>query len=115
MFYEEVDLCWRLHEAGWGVASCPEAKFIHVGGTSTGRNWAAMYREQLLGHLRFLAKHRGSADAEHARRLLARAVRMRAWAASGKEAEALRATGGWLMSADAMALIGRSTPRRESQ
>jgi N-acetylglucosaminyl-diphospho-decaprenol L-rhamnosyltransferase len=110
MFYEEVDLCWRLHEAGWGVASCPEAKFVHVGGTSTRRNWAAMYREQLLGHLRFLAKHRGSTEAEHARRLLARAVRVRSWAASGKEAEALRATVGWLMSADATALIEGSTP-----
>jgi GT2 family glycosyltransferase len=77
MFYEDVDLCWRLQQAGWSVAVCPEAKFIHVGGTSTRRNWTAMYREQLRGHLRFLVKHHGVERAEKARKLLIAAMWLR--------------------------------------
>lgn len=105
MFYEEVDLCWRLLEAGWGVGMCGEAKFIHVGGTSTRRNWPRMYREQLRGHLRFLAKHRGMREAEYARKVLARAVRLRALLARGPDSEAFHAAALWLASGPATALL----------
>ena len=59
MFSEEVDLCYRMHEAGWGVEFTPDAQFVHVGGASTRLDWPPMYREQVRGHLRFFAKHRG--------------------------------------------------------
>src|SRR5215217_6113458 len=101
MFAEEVDLCWRLQEAGWGVALCADATFVHVGGTSTRRDWPAMYREQLRGHLRLLAKHRDLAEAEAARKLLRRALTVRALVARGEQAKALRQAVRWLGSGDA--------------
>jgi GT2 family glycosyltransferase len=47
MFNEEIDLCWRLRQAGWRVELCPTAEFVHVGGASTRTAWSKMYREQL--------------------------------------------------------------------
>jgi N-acetylglucosaminyl-diphospho-decaprenol L-rhamnosyltransferase len=105
MFGEEVDLCWRLQEAGWGVALCSDATFVHVGGTSTRRDWPAMYREQLRGHLRLLAKHRGLAEAEAARKLLRRALTVRALVARGEQKEALQQAVRWLGSGDATTLL----------
>jgi N-acetylglucosaminyl-diphospho-decaprenol L-rhamnosyltransferase len=113
MFAEEVDLCWRLQEAGWGVALCADATFVHVGGTSTRRDWPAMYREQLRGHLRLLAKHRGLAEAEAARKLLRRALTVRALGARGEQAKALRQAVRWLGSGDASTLLEEGVRPRE--
>ena len=45
-----------------------------MGGASHG---GRMFREQVKGHLRFLAKHRGLREAERARRLLGASLRLR--------------------------------------
>ena len=29
---EEIDFCWRVHNAGYRVAYCPQSKLYHVGG-----------------------------------------------------------------------------------
>lgn len=29
VFYEDVDWCWRIWEAGWTIAHCPDVKVIH--------------------------------------------------------------------------------------
>ena len=55
MFSEETDWCYRFRRAGWNVLFTPDAEFVHVGGATTARDWGPMYREQLRGHLRFLA------------------------------------------------------------
>jgi N-acetylglucosaminyl-diphospho-decaprenol L-rhamnosyltransferase len=34
MFLEEVDLCWRAHQAGWGVGIQPAAVVTHVEGVT---------------------------------------------------------------------------------
>ena len=34
MHMEEIDLCWRLHRAGYGVYCCPRSVVRHVGGGS---------------------------------------------------------------------------------
>jgi N-acetylglucosaminyl-diphospho-decaprenol L-rhamnosyltransferase len=34
MYMEDVDLCWRLQRAGWGVAYEPAAEVVHVQGVS---------------------------------------------------------------------------------
>ena len=68
MFSEEVDLCYRMRKARWTVEFYPEAEFIHVGGASTRLEWGRMYREQLRGHLLFLAKHRSLYRAEKDRK-----------------------------------------------
>lgn len=35
MYLEDVDLCWRIGRAGWGVAFEPAAEVVHVQGAST--------------------------------------------------------------------------------
>jgi hypothetical protein len=68
-----------------------------------------MYREQLRGHLRFLAKHRGMQEAEFARKVLARAVGLRALVTRGPNSDAFHAGARWLNSAPATALLAPET------
>jgi GT2 family glycosyltransferase len=75
MFSEEVDWLTRFRRAGWKVLFFPGAEVVHVGGASHG---GRMYVENLRGHLRFFAKHRGPKEAERARRLLLWSLRLRA-------------------------------------
>ncbi len=103
MFSEEVDWLTRFRRAGWRVLFYPGAEVVHVGGASHG---GRLYVENLRGHLRFLAKHRGRSEAERARRapaLVAAASRARVFAASGprRTATALR----FLSSGDVDALL----------
>jgi hypothetical protein len=111
MYGEEMDLCYRVREAGWSVVFDPEAEFVHVGGVSTGARWGdrpafgAMRRDQLRGLLRFLAGHESPQKAEQARRLLVASFRLRAVLFRGEARAAYRATAAWLASASAGALI----------
>jgi GT2 family glycosyltransferase len=75
MFSEEVDWMTRFRRAGWKVLFWPGAEVVHVGGASHG---GQLYVENLRGHLRFLAKHKGLKEAERARRLLLWSLRLRA-------------------------------------
>jgi N-acetylglucosaminyl-diphospho-decaprenol L-rhamnosyltransferase len=109
MFSEEVDLCYRMHQAGWAVEFYPGATFVHVGGASTRHDWASMYREQLRGHLRFLAKHHGIREAERTRRMLVWAFRARALVFRGARGRLTRETARWLASGDVTALLERQT------
>jgi len=47
MYVEDVDLCWRAHRAGWGVAYVPEAEVTHLQGVSTAHR---PYRMLLAHH-----------------------------------------------------------------
>jgi N-acetylglucosaminyl-diphospho-decaprenol L-rhamnosyltransferase len=75
MFSEEVDWLTRFRRAGWKVLFFPGAEVVHVGGASHG---GRLYVENLRGHLRYLAKHRGLKEAERGRRLLLWSLRLRA-------------------------------------
>jgi N-acetylglucosaminyl-diphospho-decaprenol L-rhamnosyltransferase len=112
MFNEEVDLCYRMAQAGWQVEFFPDAQFVHVGGASTGLDWDRMYREQLRSHLRFLAKHRGAEVSERGRKQLLWAMRLRSLVFLGERARIARESARWLSSTDAEALIGLSTGRQ---
>jgi GT2 family glycosyltransferase len=104
MYGEEMDLCYRVGKAGWEVVFDPEAEFVHIGGVSTGARWGdrpafgPMRREQLRGHLRFIAKHQGPRSAERARRLLAAAFRLRALVFRGAAGRAFAEAAAWLRS-----------------
>ena len=76
MFSEEVDWMTRFRRAGWSVMFFPGAEVVHVGGASHG---GRMYVENLRGHLRWFAKHRGAKDAERVRKLLLWSLRVRAF------------------------------------
>jgi GT2 family glycosyltransferase len=75
MFSEEFDWMTRFRRAGWKVLFFPGAEVVHVGGASHG---GQMYVENLRGHLRWFAKHRGAKDAERVRKLLLWSLRARA-------------------------------------
>jgi N-acetylglucosaminyl-diphospho-decaprenol L-rhamnosyltransferase len=105
MFNEEVDFCYRVRDAGWRVVFYPGAQFVHMGGASTSFDWSRMYREQLRSHLRFLAKHRGYRQAEHARRLLLVAMRLRSVVFHGDRRSVSRDAARWLARADVPTLL----------
>ncbi|MHB8642317.1 MAG: glycosyltransferase family 2 protein [Gaiellaceae bacterium] len=67
LFSEETDWAYRFHRAGWQVWFTPDAEFVHVAGAVHG---GRMFRENIRGNLRFLAKHEGLRTAERARLVL---------------------------------------------
>ncbi len=95
MFSEETDWCWRFREAGWKVLFFPGAEVVHVGGASHG---GRMFRENVRGHLRFLAKHRGERVAERARRLLRASLLLRGLLFRGERGAQYREVADWLGS-----------------
>ena len=106
LFSEETDWHFRFRAAGWQVLFYPGAEVVHVGGAGHG---GRMFLEQVRGHLRFLAKHRGAAEAERARRLLLVSLRVRAAAFRGERGRTYGEAARWLASGDVPTLLG---PRR---
>jgi len=104
LFSEETDWCYRFRQAGWTVRFYPGAECVHVGGASHG---GRMFRENVRGHLRFLAKHRGVGYAERARRLLCWALRLRAVVYRDKRGRMYRDAAGWLASGRMPELLDR--------
>ena len=74
LFSEETDWFYRFHRAGWTVWFTPDAEAVHVGGATHG---GRMFRENVLGIVRWFAKHRGPRQAARVRRLLVVALRLR--------------------------------------
>ncbi|MBA3263103.1 MAG: glycosyltransferase family 2 protein [Thermoleophilaceae bacterium] len=103
MYGEDADLCARLRDAGWSVALCPSARFVHVGGGSTRGDSERMQLELLRSWLRLIAKLKGIGEAERARRWLLRAMRVRALASRGPR---YRDVVSWLASGRAGELLG---------
>lgn len=108
MYDEEVDLAYRLRQRGWEALYYPHAEFVHVGGGSTRLRPREMYREQLRSHVRFLDKHHGRASAERGRKLLLRAMRLRAAVLWGERRRISADAARWLAGNDLEALLARS-------
>jgi N-acetylglucosaminyl-diphospho-decaprenol L-rhamnosyltransferase len=102
MFSEETDWCYRFRQAGWEVYFFPGAEVVHVGGASHG---GALFADNVRGQLRFLAKHRGTREAERARRLLLAGVRLRLLLFRGERARGYREAARWLASGNAGSLL----------
>ncbi|HXX88746.1 MAG TPA: glycosyltransferase family 2 protein [Acidimicrobiales bacterium] len=56
MYVEDVDLCWRAHQAGWQVLYVPEAEVTHLQGVSTARRPYRMLVAHHLSALRFASR-----------------------------------------------------------
>lgn len=56
MYVEDVDLCWRLHRAGWGVRYEPAARVTHEQGRSTSRSPYRMLVAHHRSILRFAVR-----------------------------------------------------------
>jgi N-acetylglucosaminyl-diphospho-decaprenol L-rhamnosyltransferase len=107
MFSEETDWCYRLREAGWTTWFFPGAEAVHVGGATTTQSWGPMFREQVRGHLRFLADHRGERDAERARKLMLVALAARGRLFRGERGAAYLSAARWLASGRTRQLLER--------
>jgi N-acetylglucosaminyl-diphospho-decaprenol L-rhamnosyltransferase len=105
LFSEETDWCYRFRQAGWKVLFYPGAEVVHVGGATHGGRF---FREQVRGHLRFLAKHHGTREAERARRLLRSALRLRGAVFPGERGRMYADAAAWLRSPLAELLEARS-------
>ena len=57
MYYEEVDFCFRLWEAGWEVHYAPTAEVVHVGAASTSQVRTAMAVRHFESTRRFYRHH----------------------------------------------------------
>ena len=59
MYTEEIDLCYRLHIAGWKLCWIPQSEVVHFGGQSTclaaEKMFLSLYRTKVL----FFSKHYG--------------------------------------------------------
>ena len=102
MFSEEVDWCCRFRKAGWKVLFFPDAAVTHV---FTASYNPALFNEIVRGHLRFLAKHRGAAAAERARRLLLVALRLRGLLFRGEKGAVYRRAARFLASGRTQQLL----------
>jgi GT2 family glycosyltransferase len=102
LFSEETDWCYRFRRAGWQVLFFPGAGATHVYGASHG---GRLFREQVRGHLRFLAKHRGAPYAERARRLMRASLLLRGLLFRGDRGRAYRGAARWLGSGSVEELL----------
>ena len=57
MYYEEVDLCYRLHMLGWQVHFTPAATVTHIGGVSTHQQRSAMAIQLYKSLCHFYQQH----------------------------------------------------------
>lgn len=60
MYYEEVDLCRRLKEAGWRTVFVPETTITHLGGSSARQVPASRRAMMLASMLGYFRKHHGT-------------------------------------------------------
>ena len=57
MYYEEVDLCYRMREAGWETHFTPATEVTHVGGASTRQRRPEMLAQLCLSAVEFHRRH----------------------------------------------------------
>jgi GT2 family glycosyltransferase len=57
MFFEEVDLSYRMREAGWETHFTPDAEVVHLVGASTRQRRAEMLLRTRLSSLEFYRRH----------------------------------------------------------
>ncbi len=56
MYAEDMDLCWRAHESGWGVGFAGTAAATHIQGVSTARHPYRMMAAHHRSALRFTVR-----------------------------------------------------------
>jgi GT2 family glycosyltransferase len=59
MYSEEIDLCYRVRQAGWPIYWVPQAQIVHYGGQSTQQVPSKMFLHLYRSKLRYFRKHYG--------------------------------------------------------
>lgn len=101
IFFEDTDLGYRLHQAGYESMVCGQATIVHVGHQTVASpaHGSAFERQMQRSRYLFLAKHRGA----HAAHLCSAGVR------AGIALRALKAAAaGWLRRDDSEMRLGRT-------
>jgi hypothetical protein len=57
IYSEEIDLCYRLRQAGWSIEWMPQAKVLHYSGQSTRLIAAEMFQHLYHSKIIFFRKH----------------------------------------------------------
>ena len=60
LFYNDVDFCYRIKQAGWKIYFYPEVKIFHSKGASTGQVKIKKIILSHWGHFLYLKKYQGS-------------------------------------------------------
>ena len=59
MYSEEIDLCYRIRQAGWSIYWVPTSQIVHFGGQSTKQVAPAMFQQLYRSKVRYFRKHYG--------------------------------------------------------
>lgn len=78
MYGEDLDLCFRIQEAGWGIRYTPGTQIIHYKGESTKKGEVRYVRLFYGAMLLFIEKHVGSARSRPLTLLLRAGIFLRA-------------------------------------
>jgi N-acetylglucosaminyl-diphospho-decaprenol L-rhamnosyltransferase len=70
MYTENVDLCYRLARAGWGLWYVPRAQVVHYGGASSRQMRDEMYLQLYRSKTQFYRKFGGQRQADRFKRLI---------------------------------------------
>ncbi len=81
MYSEEVDLCYRLHKAGWQLHWVPTSRVIHYGGQSTRQSAQTMFLQLYRSKTQYFRKHHGAGGVFLYKIILALAALTRLFAA----------------------------------
>ena len=60
LYFEDIDLCYRIRKKGWSLLLLPQARVFHRGGTSTGKDKVSSRFEYRRSQLYFYMKHNSS-------------------------------------------------------
>lgn len=78
-WFEDVDLCRRVKDAGGAILFRPSARFVHRGGYSLDRLPYAKFLEYYHSNqIRYFLKHHGAQEARQVRRIVVAGMRLRA-------------------------------------
>lgn len=85
MYFEELDWCRRVQQAGWQVLYTPAAEIVHYGGRSAGQQQEPMSRVYVQSLVRYFRRHHGLVAGAVARLLAATETGLRTayWLARG--------------------------------
>lgn len=77
MYSEEVDLCYRLQQAGWRLYWVPQSEVVHYGGQSTRQMASQMFVQLYKAKLMFFHKNYGRNTARAYKGILVLAAMVR--------------------------------------
>jgi GT2 family glycosyltransferase len=92
IYYEEVDWCLRIKQAGWSVMYVPQCQALHHGGCSANQFKAFPYIEGARSKIQYFRKHSGAVKTLVVQMLATTEILVRVLLWMGRRAGVLRGT-----------------------